>query len=524
MRPRDEVARGGWGDGVAAELDALAAGAAPDVVGGERHAGGDLVGFEHPEEAVVDLGLGGLDVAGGEEGLVAGRGEGPHDLVGGGEHLGAVALAGVVPLDQGVPVDRRQRADGLARGLPGQARPGAVVRHQQAGRLAGRHGPVRLAARSRVVVPRAASGDDEGVVVAGRGDGRHRVLGRPGVGAAAAQLCDERRLDDAGGVVGRERRVCLRHGPRLAAPLGAGHERVGVPGGLGAERLPGRARVTRAALERHDERLGLHRVQRAEHVVGRPGAVVAVGVAERLVLRVGGVVLVAAGLHVERGPVLRDPGRDAAAGLVGQRLRPVTDPLAAHRPVDRSSSGEVAGLHRGAAAGVEVDVLGAVLPDGAAVLPHLLRLDHALAGRAPREGPHHLVDVGCTVALEPAHDVEPVAGLGCGVAVRLGVHGVEGHDAEVVAEVREALLPQRPRLGELRVAGDVDDVLDDHRGVAVVLGEAEDVEHQEPGSLHDRRLGVLVDQVGVEEVEEVGLGRHRGVLPAGCLRPLRALG
>ena len=202
----------------------------------------------------------------------------------------------------------------------------------------------------------------------------------------------------------------------------------------------------------------------------------------------------------------------------------VPDPLPVQRPVDRGGRGEVAGLDGGPAAGVDVDVLGAVLPDGAAVLPRLLGLDDVLAGRAPGEWAEDGVDVRCPVAALPAHDVEPVAGLRCGVAVRLGVHRVERDDPEVVAEVAQALLPQRPRVGVLRVGGDIDDVLDDHRGVPVVLGEAEDVEHEEAGALHDRGLGVLVDQVGVEEVEEVGLNGHRRVLAAGGLRPLRALG
>jgi hypothetical protein len=57
----------------------------------------------------------------------------------------------------------------------------------------------------------------------------------------------------------------------------------------------------------------------------------------------------------------------------------------------------------------------------------------------------------------------------------------------------------------------------------VVLGEPEDVEHQQPGALDDRGLGVLVDELGVEEVEEVRLGRDGRVLPAAGLGPLRAL-
>lgn len=68
----DEVACCGWGDGVSGHADEVAAAGGssvvvecgvPVIIAGEGHSGGYLVGFEHPEHAVVDERLGCFDVA-----------------------------------------------------------------------------------------------------------------------------------------------------------------------------------------------------------------------------------------------------------------------------------------------------------------------------------------------------------------------------------------------------------------------------------------------------------------------------
>jgi hypothetical protein len=98
--------------------------------------------------------------------------------------------------------------------------------------------------------------------------------------------------------------------------------------------------------------------------------------------------------------------------------------------------------------------------------------------------------------------------------VGLGVHGVQRDDPEPVAELQQFLAPHLPRHLVLRLRSDVDDVLDDHRPVSVVLGEPEHVEHQQPGP----QCGV----VGQRVLEQTLLDRGQWAGAVG-LRPLGAL-
>jgi hypothetical protein len=132
-----------------------------------------------------------------------------------------------------------------------------------------------------------------------------------------------------------------------------------------------------AALDGDDERARLAGRQRGGGLVDRPGPGV-----HRPAVGADADEGVAARLEGERLGVLPQPGLDPGHRLRRQRLGPVADPLAGHRPVDRGRGGQRERLDL-VAGRADVDVLGAVAADGAAVLPRLHREHLAVAAVAP---------------------------------------------------------------------------------------------------------------------------------------------